>query len=181
MKKLLQMGLCCLCCVGFLCGCDSSETDTKKPEENQGQESGNKDNNKDNNKKDQYALDKAFKFDDLEITIGSEFSYTTVDNKYSDHYQKEVIKIPVTVKNLKEETHGLNMFYYDFYGSQGTELDSVSAYFSDDCVDYAGDLRTDASYTKYFYVLYDGDGKYTVEFNNFSEKISIDFEVKKAQ
>lgn len=176
MKKLLQMGLCCLCCVGFLCGCDSNETDTRNPGKDNNQETENKDK-----EKEKYALGKAFKFDDLEITIGSEFTYTIVDNKYSDHHQKEVIKIPVTVKNLSEETHGLNMFYYDFYGSKGTELDSVSAYFSEDSVDFAGDLRTDASYTKYFYVLYDGDGTYTIEFNDFSEKVSIDFEVKKAQ
>lgn len=178
MKKLLQMGLCCLCCVGFLCGCDSADTDTKTPNKDDSQETGNKDN-----KKPEYELGKAFKFDDLEITVGTEFTYTVVDNEYSDHHQAEVIKIPVTVKNLKEETHGLNMFYYQFYGSKGTQVDTVAALFSEnnDSVDFAGDLRTDASYTKYFYVIYDGDGKYTVEFNNFSEKISIDFEVKKAQ
>lgn len=178
MKKLLQMSLCCFCCVGFLCGCDSNDTDTKKPNEGNSQE-----NEKTDNKKEEYVLGKAFKFDDLEITIGNEFTYTVVDNEYSDHHQAEVIKIPVTVKNLKDETHGLNMFYYNFYGSKGTRVDTVAALFSEnnDSVDFAGDLRTDASYTKYFYVIYDGDGTYTIEFNNFSEKISIDFEVKKAK
>ena len=41
----------------------------------------------------------------------------------------------------------------------------------DDTVDYAGDLRSGASYTKYLYFLYDGNGTYAIEFNNcFTEE-----------
>ena len=70
------------------------------------------------------------------------------------------------------------MFYYSLFGSQGTELDGVSAYF-DDTVDYAGDLRSGASYTKYLYFLYDGNGTYAIEFNNWSDKVELEFEITK--
>jgi hypothetical protein len=125
-----------------------------------------------------YKLNSAFTFDDLEITIKDEYSFDTINNKYSENYGQTVVKIPITIKNLKNETHSLNLFYISFFGSQGAETDSIWFYF-DDAVENAGDLRTGASYTKYLYLLYDGDGTYTVEFDNWTEKIDIDIDVKK--
>jgi uncharacterized membrane protein YvbJ len=135
-------------------------------------------NTTNNNKKKNIALDEKFTFDDLEISLGTDFSFTTINNQYSDYNGKEIIKMPITVKNLKDETHGLNMFYYSVYGSNGTKLDTPSSYF-DDSVDFAGDLRTGASYTKYLYFLYDGNGTYTVEFDNWITKRIVEFEVNK--
>lgn len=125
-----------------------------------------------------YTLDETFKFDDLEITLGSNITFTKINNKYSDNYNKPVIRMPVTVKNIKSETHGLNMFDYEFYGANGTKVDNASSYF-DDCVDYAGDLRSGASYTKYFYFIYDGDGSYAIEFDDWDNKITVEFNIKK--
>ena len=126
----------------------------------------------------QYQLDVPFTFDDLEITIGSEYSFSTVDNMYSEYNGQSVVRIPITVKNLSSETHSLNMFYITYYGSQGSQLDGVNYYF-DDAIESAGDLRTDASYTKYCYLLYDGDGTYTIELDDWYDKISIDIEVSR--
>jgi hypothetical protein len=86
--------------------------------------------------------------------------------------------MPITIKNLKNKTHKLNMFDFKLFGSKGTQLDFVSAYF-DDSIDFAGDLRPGASYTKYFYFSYDGDGKYTIEFDDFIDEFDIEFDVKK--
>ena len=91
---------------------------------------------------------------------------------------KTVVKLPITVKNIKDETHSLNMFYYSIFGTEGIELDSLSAFF-DDAVDYAGDLKNGGSYTKYLYFLYDGDGEYSIEFDNYSSKVIVEFDVKK--
>ena len=139
-----------------------------------------------NKEKDQKAqkenikLGDTFEFDDLEITLGKEITFTKIDNEYSEKNGKDVVKLPITVKNLKNETHSLNMFYYKIYGAGGTELDTVNTYFDDDNIDLAGDLRTGASYTKYIYFLYDADGTYAIEFSQFlSDKITIEFEVKK--
>ena len=126
-----------------------------------------------------YGLGDTFEFDDLEITLGKDISYTKVDNQFSEQNGKDVIKLPITVKNLKDDTHSLNMFYYKCYGAQGVELDNVSSYFDEDSVDFAGKLKTGASYTKYMYILYDGDGDYSIEFNNYSSKIIVDFSIKK--
>ena len=125
-----------------------------------------------------YTLGETFKFDDLEITLGKNYSFDKVDNQFSDDHQKDVLKLPVTVKNLKDETHGLNMFFYSFFGSKGTKANSSGFYF-DDSIDSAGDLRPGATQESNFYVIFDGSGKYTVEFSNFLDKITVEFDVKK--
>ena len=119
-------------------------------------------------------------FDDLEITSGTDYHFETLSNEYSDLNGRSVIVLPVTVKNLKEETHSLNMFYYTFFGSQGQELDMVSTYFMFDganVVDFAGDLRPGASYESNFYFLYDGDGTYVIEFDNWSSEVEAEFDI----
>ena len=128
---------------------------------------------------DVYGFDETFVWDDLEITIGSNYSFTTVDNRYSDFNGQTTIQLPITVKNLSSETHSINMFMYTIYNSSGTEAEDVDSYF-DDAVDFAGDLRSGASYTKYLYFLYDGDGTYAIEFDNYSEKITVEFDIVKA-
>lgn len=132
----------------------------------------NDDNNEvSNNKKNNYKVDETFEFDDFEISINNNYSFVKVKNRYSEYNGKTVVKIPITVKNIADETSGLNMFDYKLYGSNGTELRNVAAYF-DNSIDYAGDLRPGASYTKYLYYVYDGDGEYALEFNSY-KKINV--------
>lgn len=126
-----------------------------------------------------YSFNDTFEFDDLEITIGSNYTFTTVE--YSDYYQKTIVKLPITVKNIKDETHSLNMFYYSIFGSAGTEVTNVWTYF-DDSVESAEDLRTNASYTKYLYFIYDGNGTYAIEFYDYwNEKLVeiVEIEINK--
>ena len=126
------------------------------------------------------ALGETFEFDNLDITLGQDYSFTTLDNQFSDKNGATIIKLPITVVNKKDETHSLNMFYIHSFGTQGTELDSVSAYFTEDCVEFAGDLRPGASYTKYLYLVYDGDGTYAVEFSQiYGGKTTVEFNITK--
>ena len=146
----------------------------------------NKDNDNDNinettNKTEttKYEVNKPFEFDNLEITIGNEISFVKVDNQFSEHDGKDVVKVPITVKNKKDKSHNLNMFYLKIFGSKGTELDSITAYFMEDDVDFAGELMPEASYTKYLHFLYDGDGVYTIKFDNYSKEIEFKLNIKK--
>ena len=102
-------------------------------------------------------------FDDLEITFSDDITWSTVSNQFSEHNGAEVALVPVTIKNVKAETHGLNMFYYTQYGSQGTKLDGVGSYFDGE-VEFAGDMRSGATLESFMAFLYDGDGDYSVEF-----------------
>lgn len=133
-------------------------------------------NNTSTTQNNKYGLGDTFVFDGLELTFDSNYSFATIENRYSEHNGKSVIKLGVNVKNVSSQKNYLNMFYYDLFGSQGTELDSITSYF-DDTIDYAGDLKPRASYKSYFYILYDGDGKYSIDFDNYSQEISVEFNV----
>ena len=89
------------------------------------------------------TLGDKIEFDGLELTFASDYTFTTLDNEFSDKNGSTVIKIGVNVKNISSEKNSLNMFFYDLFGSKGTELDSVTAYF-DDTIDFAGDLKPGA-------------------------------------
>jgi len=129
-------------------------------------------------KKYEHTLGDTVQFDGLEITFDKKYSFTKLKNQFSEYNGKSVIKLGVTVKNVTSKKHSLNMFYYESFGSKGVELENVSFYF-DNSVDFAGELKPGASYKSYFYVLYDGDGKYSIDFENFTEEVSVEFDIKK--
>jgi len=135
------------------------------------------DDNEDNNM--EYKFNKLFEFDDLEITISDNITFTKLVNQYSEHNNEDVIKVPVTIKNIDDDDNFLNMFYINYFGSSRSELDNVSTYFNKDCVEFAGQLQPGASYTKYFYFLYDGDGTYTIKLDNWSEEINFNLNIEK--
>lgn len=72
------------------------------------------------------------------------------------------------------------MFYYEFYGPNGEEIDSVRSDFGskNDAIDYV-DVEINESKVQYFYILYKGNGKYKIDFNNHKEKTSVEFTIKK--
>ena len=118
-------------------------------------------------------------FDDLEIVFSSNITWTTVSNQFSDKNGMDVFLVPLTIKNVKDETHGLNMFYYDIYGSQGTKLDSVGSFFDNE-VSSAGNMRSGATQEVVMAFLYDGDGEYFVEFSQlFGDTIEVKLPIEK--
>lgn len=153
-----------------------SDTETNdNPQENT---NSNEEIDNNTNIKTTYSFDEIFEFDDLEITIGSGYTFVKVDNQYSEYYQKDIVKLPITVKNTKDETHSLNMFYYTIFGSTGTETDNTWVYF-DDSVESSGELRSGSSYTKYLYFLYDGNGTYAIEFDDIWDQKTVEIEINK--
>lgn len=147
---------------------ESTETESEKPN----------DEPKDEPKDNKLTLGSTFEFDNLQLTIGDTIGWDVVANQYSDNNGAEVVTIPVTVKNIGDETNSLNMFFYKFFGSKGTTLDTVGSYFDDDA-DSLGDLRPDAEINGNFHMMYDGDGTYYIEFDNFSDKIEVEIPVQK--
>lgn len=125
-----------------------------------------------------YKLGEKFTFNDLEITLGTDVTVVTYSNKYSSYDGKSFVKVPITVKNLKSETHSLSSIWVKSFGSNGTEVESPG-YIYDDDYESAGDLRSGASYTKYMYFLYDADGTYAIEFDDWSTQITVEFNVTK--
>lgn len=180
-KKILIILFTGIITIGLV-GCGKENSNFNNNSNNYDNSGNNPSNNFTSNssttKNKKYNLGETFIFDGLELKFDDKYSFTTVNNKYSEHNGKSVIKLGVNVKNLSSEKNRLNMFFYKTFGTQGTELDSITAYF-DDVVDYAGELKPGASYKTYFYILYDGNGEYSIDFDNYSEEMSVEFNVTK--
>lgn len=120
-----------------------------------------------------YSVDEDFSFNGLKLNISGTYSFTTLNNEFSEHNGKTVVVLPISVTNQSKENTKLNMYSYKIFGAQGVELDKIAAYFSDDAIDFAGELQPGASYTKNFYFLYDGDADYTIQFGFFGAEAIV--------
>ena len=126
------------------------------------------------------GLGQKITFDGFELTLGKTYQFVIDEGTYSSHRGDTVIKLPCTIKNISNSGNHLNMFYYDFYGPNGEEIDSVRSDFGskNDAIDYV-DVEINESKVQYFYILYKGNGKYKIDFNNYKEKTSVEFTIKK--
>lgn len=185
MKKLLALFLALATLFVFAACTTENQPSDNSTEDETTEEAANKETEPDTTaeEKNDLTYGSTFVFDDLEITIGNAESvtWTKIDNQFSDKNGADVIVLPVTVKNLKTESHKLNMFYYKIYGSAGTEAETASSYFMDSDIGFAGDMRGGASMTSAFHIVYDGDGDYYIEFSELlaSEKIEIKLPITK--
>lgn len=128
--------------------------------------------------KKELTLGSTFEFDDLEITIGNKVSFDKVDNEFSDYYGKTVVAIPMTVKNLKEDSHIFNSFFVKPFSADGNQSPTFSFLF-DDSIDAGKAMQQGATQEGNFYILYTGDGDYIMELDNFSTKMKVKIPVKK--
>ena len=118
-----------------------------------------------------------FEFDDLKIIILNDIKFYTLDKEYDIDYGKEIVSLPLVIKNLKEESHHLSMFYYTIKSPNGIKLESKAQYYNNS-VDYAENLKQNEEYTKYLYFTYENNGTYTLIFNNGSQKKEITINIK---
>ena len=123
-------------------------------------------------------IDEEFFFDNLSISVSKKYKIIKLDNPYSIYNGKEVIQIPITIKNNKSDKHSLNLFYYDIFDEYGNSVDEVAGYF-DEALYYAEDLDSDESYTKYIYALFFGSKSYSIRFENKDETIFIKYNLNK--
>ena len=91
---------------------------------------------------------------------------------------KKVKKCCEDVKNLSNDENHLNMFYSNIYDPSDKKLTKQSSYF-DDTIDYADDLKSGESYTKYYYFEYTTNGTYKIKFNKYTSQIDVNVEIKK--
>ncbi len=173
--KKLGLGLTTMAMLGFVTGCEEGSTSAdgnvaaSEVVEDTAQETND----------DILTLGSTFEFDNLEITLGGDINWTTIDNEFADHAGADVFYIPITVTNLSDETHGLNMFAVRQFGSQGTQLDSISTWFMENDIDFAGEMRSGATQEAYMHILYDGDGEYVLEFGFLNTEIEVKIPVIK--
>ena len=119
-------------------------------------------------------------FDGFQLTLGKNYEIIKDTKTSSGYYGADVIKLPVTVKNVSASSDHLNMFYYDYIAPDGSTIDSLRNDFGSavDAIDYVH-VNSGDSKIQYFYILYKGNGKYKIKFSNYKEEKSIEFVIKK--
>ena len=115
----------------------------------------------------EFTLDDTFMFDDLEITIKSDVKWETIDNRWSDFHEREIMVLPITVTNIGDSTNNFP-WNVKLFGPNGIELDGIS-YYVDDDVTRSGDIRSGATLNGKLHILFDGFGEYVIEFSDFRE------------
>lgn len=114
-----------------------------------------------------------------EISIGTTYSIETFSDEYSDLNGKQVVKMPITIKNLGTSSSHMISSYVKYYGPDGNEITTDFSYEYDDGIGMAGDLLSGSSYTKNIYFEYKGAGNYTVEFEGYKDDSDNYEEVRK--
>ena len=118
---------------------------------------------------------------EVEISIGTDISWTVIDNTWSDYHGADVFSVPVSVSNIGSETGGLNPFDFNMFGSHGLRLAGVGSWLDGD-ITWAGEMRAGATQEGYFHFLYVGDGQYAIEFAagfGFGDSVEIVFDISK--
>ncbi len=104
-----------------------------------------------------------FQFDNFEINVGDEPYFTTLSNIFSSHDGKKVVVFPLQITNIGDTTSSINIFYTNYFGPSGTEIENLNLYY-DDGLGFSGDLRKGATQDINAYLLYSEDGDYVIEF-----------------
>lgn len=121
-----------------------------------------------------------FKFDVYEMALGQNYEIVKDEKTSSSHYGENIIKLPVSIKNTSDSTSHLNMYYYDYYAPNGEEIESVRFDFGSaaDAIDFVS-LEPGETKIQYFYIIYKGNGKYKIKFDNYKEQKTVEFNIKK--
>jgi len=121
----------------------------------------------------EYTFDDPFVFDGLEFTFHSDFEWVTVNSRLSDLDGADVIRVPVEITNVSNESQEFNAWSATLFGPNGTELESVRWEFRDDDWSNAGSMRPGATITTYVHLLYEGDGFYFIELSDFRDTVEV--------
>jgi len=155
---------------------DNGELYTNGENGENGTENDNENGNGANVISGELTFGSTFEFDNLEIAIAQAESvqWVTLYNTFSEHDTAPVFRIPVVIRNLSNQTHGLSPFFYNFFAPDGTELNDVGYSFIDSDVGFAETINPNAVQIAHFHILYVGDGEYVIEFdsifgNDFAE------------
>ncbi len=107
------------------------------------------------------------------------YSFTEVDAPYYKLHGTPVVKIKATITNNTSSPSHLNGFDYQLFNTSGKESEEVYFFFEDD-VFGSSDVLPGKSYTKYFHIVYDGDGIYTIFFDYLFDEKTVEINVEKS-
>ena len=135
----------------------------------------NYNNVKNNSAIEKVYVNKQFVFDDLDITVSG--NYKIIKNVQDNN--KEVIELPVQVKNSQQIENSFSIGYVTIYGKDGKELRETGSIFKDKSFENSPKIAKGEMTIKNIYAPYVGDGKYRIVFKTFYEEKEMEIDIKK--
>jgi len=131
-----------------------------------------------------FNIGESFVFDEFEVTIGDGYDWRVVDyDERSTINGLDVIRVPVTITNLSEETRKFNVYSIKVYGPANISVNysGLMVHFYDDGnIDRAGSMRSGATVDdKFIHFFYDGDGYYHVSFETWNKAWEVRMYIEK--
>jgi hypothetical protein len=106
-------------------------------------------------------------FAGFEITFSDNTEWTVLNYNAHALNGADVIAVPVTVTNRTRETDAFSSVFMTVISPNGEKLSNINGMFRNSV--HTPDLRPGATYNGVTYVLYDGDGEYTIQFKRSRE------------
>lgn len=135
----------------------------------------NYNNGKNNSAIEKVYVNKQFVFDDLDITVSG--NYKIIKNVQDNN--KEVIELPVQVKNSQQIENSFSIGYVTIYDKDGKELRETGSIFKDKSFENSPKIAKGEMTIKNIYAPYVGDGKYRIVFKTFYEEKEMEIDIKK--
>lgn len=178
MKKIFALSIFVLMLMTSCSGKPQTTPDASSSQPFEQQASSTESTPSSESKKSVLTLGSSLVCDGFDVTIGNTVNWATVENEFSDHHGKDVIAVPVTIKNNNDETTSFNQFNYLFFGAEGTQLRDITSYFDND-LSTIGQMRPGAEASGFFHMLYDGDATYYIAFDDYKEKVEVEIPIQK--
>ena len=113
--------------------------------------------------------------DDLDITVSG--NYKIIKNVQDN--DKEVIEIPVQVKNTESTENSFSIGYVTIYDKDGKELREMGSIYRDKSFENSPKIAKGEMTIKNIYVPYVGNGTYRIVFKTFYEEKEMKIDIKK--
>ena len=123
--------------------------------------------------------DKKFLFDDLEIIVSSKYNFLNTEKIQKQYEGKDIIEIPVQVKNVENTENNFSISYLKIYNEKGEEIRELGSLFKDKSFENSPKLGTAEMTIQNIHSPYNGNGKYKMIFKTFYEEKELEMEIKK--
>ncbi|MDR1705453.1 MAG: hypothetical protein LBS19_12310 [Clostridiales bacterium] len=111
---------------------------------------------------------------DIELEFGSGFDFAQYDGGWEE-IPETYIRIPVTITNTSDQTVRVSSdLDYVIFGASDSEIEDIN-YTMDDSLTNVGRLRRNGAVDTYFYIPYEGDMEYVVEFSDYWGDTTTEF------
>ena len=121
--------------------------------------------------------DKKFLFDDLEIIVSSTSNFLNTEKIQKQYEGKDIIEIPVQVKNVENTENNFSISYLKIYNEKGEEIRELGSLFKDKSFENSPKLGKGEMTIKNIYIPYNGNEKYKMIFKTFYEEKELEMEI----